>query len=519
VYTAPVPRSPAYRPRIVSRLLFACLLCVLLPLLGLTSARLLVQRQQSTAASLSGPVEASLTAQGQRTLDAQADAIGARLTSTADTVRGLALYAAEVLRAPDVYGSFHRPPATAAPAAGSPATGVKKDAKATALPPPDMGQAVDNNLFYVTGKDGALRKAIDDKKSALFFQRRPDSAPFSAADMNRVYATATLEPLLKSAQAGEPLVTSVYLITSDNLVRTYPYVDVSGWPADKDFSGLAMYAFTADKANRAGVVWTSPYVSHLTHQWVVACLAGVMLGGKKAAVCGVELALAKLADETLAFSLGDGATCWLQQDDGTLLAAQPGGDALLRVIPIGKAELPAEKRPDAKIKSEANLKQSEAKDILAALDQFEQGGGTTLLPVGERSKALYAGQAAIEGVGWELCGITKFVELAQLDAAEDAGKRAAAQEMPWIIGFSAIGALVGLLLGFFEARRISQTVLILTQRVRRSIAARAVTPVAMSDDTEIGGLAAACQELVDAAYGKKEADLPAAAPLAEEDEP
>jgi hypothetical protein len=514
VYTADVARPSAYRPRIVSRILFVCLLCVLLPLLGLTSARLVSARRSGQGAEhLSADIETELTGEGQRVLDGQASAISARLASISDTVRDLALYTTEVLRAPDVYGSFHRP---AAPApSGGQATNVASGDKA--LPPTDQGQTVDNSLFYVTGQDGALRKAVNDKKSAVFFQRRPGGIPFANSDMNRVYATATLEPLLKGAQDGEPLVSSVYVITSDNLIRTYPIVDVTGWPADKDFTGLAMYAYMADKANKEGVVWTSPYVSHLTKQWVVACLGGVMLNGHKAAVCGVELSLSKLAEQTLDFSLGEGATCWLQQDDGTLLAAQPGGDALLRVIPIGKAELPAEKRPDSKIKSEANLQQSGAKDVVAALGQAKAGG--PLAAVGEAAKAQYAGLAPVEGVGWDLCGLLPFPELARLRQAEALDKRAAAQQMPWIIGLSALGAVLGMLLGYFEARRISQPLQILTQRLRRNIASRSASPVAIADDSEVGGLAAACQELVDAAFGNRgEPPVVAAARVEPEDE-
>jgi hypothetical protein len=61
--------------------------------------------------------------------------------------------------------------------------------------------------------------------------------------------------------------------------------------------------------------------------------------------------------------------------------------------------------------------------------------------------------------------------------------------------------LLGIILGVVEARRISQPLVILAQRLRRAVATHSAAPVAIADDGEVGGVAAAAQELLDSAYG------------------
>lgn len=500
MYTARVKRRSVQRPRIVARILFICLLSSLLPLLGLAVAHFFAgERDLDSLDELSSQTERELREQGQRELAGRAAALDARLGSTAASVLQLGSYAEEVLRAPEVYGSFHRKPASTGSAAPALTPEQKEQA---ALAPPDPGQAVDNTLYYVTAKDGALRKALDDKKSAVFFQARTGLVPFTQFDMNRVFATATLDPLLKACVTAEPLVSSAYIITSDNLIRTYPYVDTSGWPADRSFTGLAMYAFSPQKANQDGVVWSSPYVSQITKQWVVACLRGVNIGEKMVAVAGTELALNKLAGQALGFSFGTNALCWLQTTDGVLLSAQTGGDAVLRVIPMGSAELPSEKHPDSKIKAEANINESGAGEVSSALAALKHDS-QQLAPVGGEDSARFLGLADLPTVGWQLCGLTEFPALAGMRGEASSEQAAASARLPLLICLAALGVVLGLLAGFMEARRISQPLGILSQRLRRSLASKSAMPVAIAEDGEIGAVAAACQDLVDTAFGTK----------------
>jgi methyl-accepting chemotaxis protein len=267
-----------------------------------------------------------------------------------------------------------------------------------------------------------------------------------------------------------------------------------------------MFAWSEQKANDDGVVWTGPYVSSITRKWVVACLRGVKVADKVVAVAGAELALDLLSEQALAFSFGSNATCWLQTGDGMLLATQPGGDAVLRVIPLSAADLPSHKHPDSKIKSEASLSESGAKDIVAALSRA-QNEGQWLVPVGsEAGSARYLGIASLAGVNWQMCGITEYPTLVDLRIEELAEAKATAGRLPMLAAI-ALGCVVfGLLLGYLEARRISQPLLILTQRLRRSLSSKTSTPVSIAQDGEIGALASACQELLDQAFDHQEKD-------------
>lgn len=505
MYTAFVTRRPAHRPRIVGRILFVCLLSALLPLLGLSLGQLLAGNGDNDLGDLHFQLEASLRQQGQRTVRARASAISLRLKNSTAAVRQLSIYAEEVLRVPQVYGSFLRQSGQeSATEPGDTASKAEKPGHAAALQPPDPGQAVENPLFYLKGQDGALRKALDDKQSALFFQARPAAAAFSAYDMQRVYATATLDPLLKSAVAGEPLVAAAFIVTSDNLLRTYPYVDTAGWPASKEFTKLPMYAFSPGKANAAGVVWTSPYVSQLSKQWVVACLRAVNVGGKQVGVVGLELAAKELAPKLLDFSLGDSGYCWLQSADGLVLASQAGGDAQLRVVPIAAAALPSEKMPDSKIKAEAELAGKGPPEIIAALSGIE-ASPDILSPVGSAvEQPRFLGAAEIDATGWKLCGVADYPELGSLAAEINSRRKASAGRWPLQLGSVVLGVLLGLTFGFIAARRLSLPLSILNQRLRKALAQRSTTPLAIADDGEVGALAATCQELLDRAFAPTE---------------
>ncbi|MCH7473023.1 hypothetical protein IIA79_08750, partial [bacterium] len=139
-----------------------------------------VEDSATFEAGAAGPVIDEMQSQLRLGLSAHARAIESRLQRLGHGVLMLRAYAREVLSSPQIYGAQE---GVADSSSGEGGSGVF-------VP-------LDNPLVYSSGEDGAMRKLFDDGGPAVFFRARPANAAFSSDDLQRLHATAALDPLLK----------------------------------------------------------------------------------------------------------------------------------------------------------------------------------------------------------------------------------------------------------------------------------------------------------------------------------
>lgn len=488
------PLASHFRPTIRRRLTSLALLCAVIPVALV--AVVLVATSNSGVVLEQGildQVSQSVTDQVRLSVEAQARSIDSRLQRVGLSVLLMQAHAEEALRIPEAFaasaGAAANQPPPPQPSADKPGAGKPADKP-----------AADNPLFYARDAHGAMHKVIDDGGPAVFYAARPDGREFTKYELKRLYTTATLDPLLQKPVASDPLFAQSFVLTEDNLLRTYPWRDLSGWPADKDLTKLSMFAWTKDKADASGLVWTSPYFSLLLDQWVVACLAGVQLGAHKSAVVGCEIPLAKATDELLGFTLGTGSSCWLQRSADaksvTVLATQTGADQLIGVTPLATGQAPDEKHSGAKVIEAANILAkdgNELRDKMRGLDATRPS--IEVLPPAENGRFITLVPLSIPQ--WALAGVVHNDAVTAVHRYQRFTETRLQQRLVVTLAALLVGLALAFVLSWLEARRIAHPLQVLTQQARYAVRTRSVSSVAIEDDGEIGALANTVQDLVD----------------------
>jgi len=475
-------------------------------LLPLGIVGLLTVAMPSSGVGSADPTQQVITEtrnQLDRTATAQANRIAARLSTVGSSVVLLAEYAGVVLAAPEIF-TEQMVPDLAAQAKAAEDQSAATSSSESSVPAP-----LDNPLFYSDSDDGAIRKLIDDGRPAVYFAK-PGSGKFSSFDLHRLHALAAVDPLLMQP-ATNPLCTQMFIITRDNLLRTYPFRDFSLWPPDKDLGKPRNY-WSADKADDQGLVWTSPYFSAFTGSWVVACMAAVNTGERMVAVAGCEIDLSTLSDELLTFSLSQGGACWLVkplplEDDNParwlLLASQSGSRDDLGAIPISAADVPDEKHTGTHILAEADILSHARPEFLQRLKQLLDVNAATpaqVLPDTEIgiTDGNYLATAPIQGTGWVLGGDASSGAIPAVESFVKEVGNSTRHRLVVLLAAVFCGVLLAFILAWFEARRISQPLMILGQQIKQAALTKRTSSVAIADEGEIGVLAKSVQELIDA---------------------
>ena len=304
-----------YRPWIWRRMLLSALISAIIPVFVIALLLFtLSDNGASFSAGLSDEVRTELNDQFLISTRAQADRISERLHKIGFNVEMLREYSVEILISQEIYAQnpwgMDRPVDEVQPGEGSPDPAISQERTS------NSGlNYLENPIYYSKSNDGALRKIIDDGGSVIYYRKPSTNRDFTHYEQQKLQVTARLDALLKGPARMDSLVSHAYIVTNDSMLRSYPFLDVSTWPGDKDLTKPAMYAWSPDKANEDGLVWTSPYVSHLSGEWVIGCLGNVEVGSSQsrhqAAVVGCEIKIANLMDEMLALSIGSGGISWL----------------------------------------------------------------------------------------------------------------------------------------------------------------------------------------------------------------
>lgn len=519
----------------------------LLGVLGPVAGRIAVDPDSAAGReALTNPLRDGAEARGQ--------AVEARLSRLAHSSQILAAYAKQVLTHPEVYApttsqpvqqpqntapsTSANPPGKYTPAApggdksadsnsGSAAASTTDNAAPSAAAdkpggtqagsaggqmPAGAKSKLDNPLMYSKSSDGALRKVLDDGGAAVFYRSRGSGVEFTAYEKQRLFATAALDVLLQESVKGDPLCGQAFVLTNDSLLRTYPFKDLMFLEGEKDLTDTPLFAWSKDKANAEGVVWTSPYSSWISGSWVVACLSPIEIGGKLVGVAGCEVSLKGLEDEVLNEG-GKDSICWLQRPDGTLLAAATGGAELLGVKALSSAPVPDETTPAKAITDDANIL---VKHLAVFADQMSEKdfeAGTAVRPYGDKQQGKYLATVALPDEQW-LFGATLESRVAgSLHELKAVAIRERLRQILIVIGTVVFGLLLSLLLAWLESRRLGRPLQVLTHKSREIARTARAMPLALSEEGELGELSRAMQDALDAVATRPEETKPDAASL------
>ncbi|PYF09639.1 Cache sensor signal transduction histidine kinase [Rhodobacter viridis] len=178
---------------------------------------------------------------------------------------------------------------------------------------------------HALSPDGAFHTLRDTGGSAVFYS---GIVPVGEAEMDKVWRTVRLDPLMRSIKDSDPLIAQLYLNTWDSLNRIYPWFDVLEiYPPKMDIPSYNFY-YEADAAHdpERNPVWTDAYVDPAGGGWMVSSIAPVYSPARLEGVVGIDVTIGTIVQRVLDIRIpGDGYAVLVGRD-GTILALPPKGE-------------------------------------------------------------------------------------------------------------------------------------------------------------------------------------------------
>ncbi len=199
-------------------------------------------------------------------------------------------------------------------------------ALATPYTPP-----VQEQRRYRLGADGVfytVSGATSD--SASFYS---GVVPVGPAQIDKVWRTVPLDPVMQHIKQASPLVRQVYVNTWDSYNRITPYFNVQEQYAPRMNIPAYNFYYEADARHnpQRKVVWTDAYVDPAGGGWMVSAIAPVYGPRRLEAVVGMDVTVGTIVDRILALDLPWQGYAMLVGRDGTILALPHAGERDLGV--------------------------------------------------------------------------------------------------------------------------------------------------------------------------------------------
>ena len=208
-------------------------------------------------------------------------------------------------------------------------TALLARAAARALRTPQVPTAAEK-ARHGRSPNGSFYSLYDNGTTASFLSAY---RPISAKAIDQVWRLAPLDPLLIDLQQTQPLVVSLYVNTTLNYNRIYPYFDVlEQYPERLDLTTYNFYYEADARHNPARKpVWTEAYADPAGHGWMISSIAPVWIDDHLEAVVGQDVTLQAVVDHLRKLDVAWGGYAILIDRDGQILAMPPAAEKLLGV--------------------------------------------------------------------------------------------------------------------------------------------------------------------------------------------
>lgn len=289
---------------------------------------------------------------------------------------------------------------------------------------------------HALSPDGAFHSLRDGGGAAVFYS---GIVPVGAAEQEKVWRTARLDPLMRAIKDSDPLIAQIYLNTHDSLNRIYPWRDVLQlYPPKMDIPRYNFY-YEADAAHNPDrkPVWTDAYVDPAGGGWMVSSIAPVYGPDRLEAVVGIDVTIGTIVQRVLDIHIPGEGYAVLVGRAGTILALPPKGET-----DLGLSELVTHSYDDAILQdrfkpAEFNIFQQPMLTGLA--------GAMRTAPEGVRridlGRPMIASWAQVAGPDWSLLVLAS--EDSVLAASRDLRSQLA------FVSKGMIGILLVFYIGFF----------------------------------------------------------------------
>lgn len=144
--------------------------------------------------------------------------------------------------------------------------------------------------------------------------------------LDKIQRSQLIDPLLKSIVEYNPIIVQAYFNSWDNMNQLYPYIDnVSAvFGSTLKMQDYNFYYLADAKHNPERMpVWTKAYLDPAGQGWLVSCIVPIYSDNFLEGVSGVDIPIASFINDILELNLPWGASGFLVDQDGVILAMAP----------------------------------------------------------------------------------------------------------------------------------------------------------------------------------------------------
>lgn len=225
--------------------------------------------------------------------------------------------------------------------------------------------------------------------------------PISANAIDQVWRLAPLDPVMIEMQKTHPTVASIYVNTTLNYNRIYPYFDVlKQYPELLDLTTYNFYYEADARHNPARkAVWTKAYADPAGHGWMISSIAPVWIDNRLEAVVGQDVTLKSVIGHLRNLNIPWGGYAVLIDDQGQILAMPPKAEKALGVRELTDFTYAQTVKKDTFKPQAYNLSARPETQRLAKLIRTSDSGRIGLKLGGEM---VMVGFKRIPGLEWRL---------------------------------------------------------------------------------------------------------------------
>ncbi len=312
------------------------------------------------------------------------------------------------------------------------------------VPAPQLAVA-DNGIFYQTNNTGG---------GSLYYSAR---TAIGAAERAKASRSAVLDPAFQAIHQANKNIVAVYLNTHDSMNRYIPFIDqvYSQYLPEMNIPEFNFY-YLADAVHNPGKgpVWTETYLDPAGQGWMMSCIVPIYRDDFLEGVAGIDITIKKFLDNILNLHLPWGASAFLVDGKGTIMAMPAGVERLLGLSELREFVYQARVAQDTYKPEEFNLLKAAQPGVAETVGRMlPQEQAVLDLRIAEVPYLL--AQATEPVTGWKLMVLAdKTHILAPIMTLERQART---------IGFAAIGAMLFFYVLFFvyllvNARRISRRI-------------------------------------------------------------
>ncbi|MEI6071603.1 MAG: ATP-binding protein [Verrucomicrobiae bacterium] len=315
------------------------------------------------------------------------------------------------------------------------------------------------NTFEIPGEKPAFAKAANGSLhqtnlqdgSSLYISA---TGKFGEREMLIAEKSAALNPLYRHMVTDAPNVVASYINTPGEMNRLYPFMEKvwEQYPADLHMEDYNFYYLADAKHNPARQpVWTGVYLDPAGQGWMLSCIAPVYLGDTLEGVVGLDVTVEKIVSGILKKNLPWGASAFLADDKGMILAMSEDVENLFGLREL-KSHVYSETISKEQLKPEEFSLFQTADPALVAGFRELYSSNAALREISARSEPVFVAQGLIPETGWHL-----FVVIRHSQVFGSVNRLARISQ---IIGYFAIAGMLAFYLAFFvflrtRARRMA----------------------------------------------------------------